>query len=208
MIDVTINRDRYIGGSDLPTILGYNKVYNKSIIQFAREKLKLVYNSFDGNEYTEYGNIMEPKMRDYLNEVYGMNFKPDTVVDEVRKYRGNCDGLDKEHGVLLECKTFSGKLKVDYYTPQCQFYMELFNIDECWLVGYERPKNFYHGIDYALENDHAYFNSDFDEKRLVIYKITRDKDMFREIEVEIDKFKYLLKCLKEEEEINARRNRQ
>ena len=148
------------------------------------------------------------KLDDYLNEVYGMNFKPDTVVDEVRKYRGNCDGLDKEHGVLLECKTFSGKLKVDYYTPQCQFYMELFNIDECWLVGYDRPKDFYHGIDYALENDHTYFNSDFDEKRLVIYKITRDKDMFREIEVEIDKFKYLLKCLKEEEEINARRNRQ
>ena len=69
MIDVTINRDKYIGGSDLPTILGLNKVYNKSIIQFAREKLKLVYNSFDGNEYTEYGNIMEPKMRDYLNEI-------------------------------------------------------------------------------------------------------------------------------------------
>ena len=86
--------------------------------------------------------------------------------------------------------------------------MELFDIDECWLVGYDRPKNFYHGIDYALEHDHVYFNSDFDEKRLVIYKLTRDRDMFREIEVEIDKFKYLLNCLKEEDELNARRNRQ
>ena len=96
MVDVTVNRDKYIGGSDLPTILGMNRIYNKSIIQFAREKLKLVYSSFNGNEYTEYGNIMEPQMRNYLNEMYGMNFKEDSIVDEVRKYRGNCDGLDRK----------------------------------------------------------------------------------------------------------------
>ena len=41
-VDVTINRDKYIGGSDLPAILGLNKQFGKSIIQFAKEKLKIV----------------------------------------------------------------------------------------------------------------------------------------------------------------------
>ena len=125
------------------------------------------------------------------------------MVDDIRKYRGNCDGLDKDKKLLFECKTFSDKLKVDYYTPQCQFYMELFDIDECWLVGYERPDDFYIGIDYSLEPHDHYFNFDFDENRVVIYKIERDKEYFKTIEVEINKFKYLLECLKEEEILNG-----
>ena len=200
--DVTIDRDKYIGGSDLPTILGLNNGYGKTIISFARQKLKLEPSEFNGNQYTRYGQLLEPKMRDYINSVFGTNFKEDTAIDAVRHYRGNCDGIDREKNILFEAKTFHGKLKVDYYTPQCQFYMELFDVPECWLVGYERPVDFYKGVDYTLEHDDHYFNTDFDEKNIVIYKIYRDKEYFKRLEVEIEKFKYLLRCLTEEEVMN------
>ena len=201
-IDVTIDRNKYIGGSDLPTILGWNKRYGKSILQFAKEKLGLEPSTNKPNQFTRYGQLMEPKVRDYINMEYDFSFKEDTCCDEVRKYRGNCDGLDKRKRVLFECKTFSGKLKVDYYTPQCQMYMNLFDIEECWLVGYERPEDFYTGIDYELENDDMFFNTDFDKDRLVIHIIKRDDDYFKGIETEIEKFKYLLECLKEDAILN------
>lgn len=142
---------------------------------------------------------MEPKIRNYINTVFNTNFVEDTTIDTIRKYRGNCDGIDRERKLLFEAKTFHDKLKVDYYTPQCQFYMNLFDIDECWLVGYNRPTNFYRGVSYDLEKSDDYFNTDFDEKNIVIYKIYRDNDYFNKMEKEIDKFKYLMKCLVEEE---------
>lgn len=202
-VDVTINRDKYIGGSDLPAILGLNKQFGKSIIQFAKEKLNIIPKEFSKSPYTEYGHIMEGYMRAYMNEMMGVNFVEDTAINEEKHYRGNCDGIDRDENLLLECKTFHGKLKVDYYTPQCQFYMELFNIDTCYLVGYERPKDFYFGIDITLENDTNYFDTTFDASRLVIFKINRDREYFKKLEVEIEKFKYLLECLKEEEILNG-----
>lgn len=204
MVDVTIDRDKYIGGSDLPTILGYNKKYNKPIIDFAREKLNIIPNTFKGNEYTKYGQLMEHYVRNFINEMYNTNFVPDTAIDEKRKLRGNCDGFDSKKKILLEVKTFHGRLKVDYYTPQCQMYMELFNCDECWLVGYNRPTNFYSGVDYTLEKDDIYFDTTFDESNIIIYKINRDKEKWNKIEIEIEKFKYLLNCLKEEMLLNVR----
>lgn len=201
--NVTVDRDKYVGASDLPTILGLNKSYGKSTIQFAKEKLKLEESTFKGNQYTKYGQLMEPLIRNFINEYYGFNFVEDTIIDEKRKLRGNCDGIDRSAKKLLEIKTFSNKLKVDYYTPQCQMYMELFDIDECWLVGYDRPSDFYAGIDYELENDDAYFNTDFYADRVVLYILHRDCEEWKRIEVEIDKFKYLCDCLKEDAIING-----
>ena len=68
-----------------------------------------------------------------MNETYGFNFIEDTIIDNNRMYRGNCDGIDRNYKSLLEVKTFLNKLKVNYYTPQCQFYMEVFDIPVCLL---------------------------------------------------------------------------
>lgn len=202
-LNVTKDRDKYIGASDLPTILGLNKQYGKTIIQFAKEKLKLVPSKFSGNQYTRYGQIMEPKVRRYINEMFNCNFVEDTIINEEKHLRGNCDGIDYDKKLLLEIKTFSNKLKVDYYTPQCQMYMELFDIPECWLVGYDRPSDFYSGVDYTLEKTDIYFNDEFDSSRVHIYKLMRNKKQWEKIEIEIDKFKYLLECLKEEAIMNV-----
>jgi hypothetical protein len=201
--DVETNRDLYIGGSDLPSILRLNKQYGKSLIEFAKEKLKIIPTQFQGNEYTRYGQFMEPQVRTYVNSMFDYKFKEDSIVDKDRMYRGNCDGIDKKKKMLLEIKTFGSKLDIKLYEPQCQFYMELFDIEECLLVGYKRPSEFYTGISYELDNSAEFFDLEFDEDNVIIYKLKRNREMFEKMEKEIEKFKYLLNCLREEEILNG-----
>lgn len=199
--NVTIDRHKYVGGSDLPSILGLNQKYGKSVYLFAKEKAGIIPNDFKGNEYTRYGQLMEPIIRDYINSEYNVNYLEDTIIDEVRGYRANTDGIDRNAVYkILEVKTFGEKLDVDYYEPQCQFYMETFNVDSCILVGYKRPSDFYTGIDYDLEYDDFYFNTTFDENNLVIHQIKRDKDKWKKIETQILKFKEVVSYLKEHQD--------
>ena len=63
MQDVTKDRSKYIGGSDIPAIMGIS--HFKTRFDLLLEKAQLQENQFDGNSYTEYGNELEPKIRDY-----------------------------------------------------------------------------------------------------------------------------------------------
>lgn len=206
--NVTIDRHKYVGGSDLPTILGLNAKYGTSIYDFAREKAGIIPNSFKGNQFTKYGQKMEPVIRDYINGVNGVNYLEDTIIDSERGYRGNTDGIDRYAEIpMLEVKTFGEELDVDYYTAQCQFYMETFDQPACRLVGYKRPADFYTGVDYDLENDDSYFNLEFDENNLVEYVIYRDPSLWAKIEERIIAFKKAVEMLREnkdatEEEFN------
>lgn len=199
--NVTLDRHKYVGGSDLPTILGLNAKYGTNIFDFAKEKAGIVPNTFNGNQFTKYGQKMEPIIRDYINSVYGANYIEDTIILTERGYRGNTDGLDRNAEIpLLEIKTFGDELDIDYYTPQCQFYMETFNLPAIRLVGYKRPKDFYTGIDYDLENDDSYFNLEFDENNIVTHVIERDPYLWTRIEERIVAFKNAVGYLKENKE--------
>ena len=61
-ISVKENRDLYIGGSDIPKIMGISTFQTRW--ELLQEKAGLLENSFEGNSYTEYGNKMEPKIRE------------------------------------------------------------------------------------------------------------------------------------------------
>ena len=206
--NVTIDRQKYIGGSDLPSILGLNAKYGVSVFEFAKQKAGIIPNPFNGNQFTKYGQLMEPVIRDYINAKYGVNYLEDTTINEDKHYRGNTDGIDRNADIpMLEVKTFTEELDVPFYTPQCQFYLETFNQDKIRLVGYKRPTDFYTGIDYELENDESYFNLEFDENRIVEHVIERDPKLWDKIEARIIKFMEAVEKLKEnpnmtEEEFN------
>lgn len=195
--NVEVDRHKYIGGSDLPAILSLSKYSN--VWKLARVKAQLdgIDDDFVGNRFTTNGNLMEPQVRNYMNKTYRFNFIEDTEYDLTRMYRGNCDGIDRKIGALLEVKTFLNKLKVDYYTPQCQFYMEVFDIPVCLLVGYHTNDNFYIGkIDnIEQELDEKYFDSHFDKTRLEIVRIFRNKEYFFKIEKRIKIFQKLVSIL-------------
>ena len=195
--NVTIDRQKYVGGSDLPSILGLNAKYGTSVFEFAKQKAGIIPNPFKGNQFTKYGQVLEPVIRDFINSKYQVNYLEDTVIDSDRGYRGNTDGIDRGADIpILEVKTFGEELDVEYYTAQCQFYMETFNQPRCRLVGYKRPADFYTGMDYDLENDDSYFNYEFDENRLEEHVIERDPKLWAKIEARIKAFKNAVKELK------------
>ena len=179
---VKTDRNLYIGGSDVSTIMGLSPF--KTRWDLLQEKAGLKENDFDGNIFTEYGAALEPIVRDYINKHYNRNFEP--AVKIVGDLRGNTDGLD-ELGIL-EVKTTSHIFStIDgymQYIVQMIFYMKLFNVQYGMLAVYERPED---------------FNETFDPDRLQVFEIDiKDYlDTMEEEEQAITMFRKDLIALKE-----------
>ena len=174
MQDVKVDRNKYIGGSDIPTIMNLNPFKKRFNLLLA--KADLIHDDFDGNEYTEYGNILEPQIRNYCSEYFDTIFREDKLI--VGDLRSHVDGYDGMQ--ILEIKTTSkihNKLD-DYktYLVQLLFYMQNYGCEFGTLAVYERP---------------ADFNTTFDKNRLSIYQININdyKELVDEINVEIEKFR-------------------
>ena len=184
MDTVRDERWRYIGGSDIPAIMGISPF--KTRFQLLQEKARIVEPDFKGNEYTEYGNAMEPKIRDYVNETFNRNFAPDVLMNGV--FRFNLDGLDKECCEVLEIKTTSqihGKLE-DYkvYLVQLLPYMRMAGAVRGFLAVYQRPDD---------------FDETFNPLLLTVYEVHIDdySDLLEEIDTQVEMFKKDLKKLRE-----------
>ncbi len=174
------NRHLFVGGSDVPTILGINRY--KSQYQLAREKLGLDPVEFRGNEYTEFGKALEPQIREYINAINETNFQPATRADYSRHIRSNTDGYDEKNNLILEIKTHGKNLDTRPYIAQMQLYMWHFDVQAGWLALYERPENFY---------------IEFDADRLQIEVVNRDDDYIQKILDAIETFWIRCEYLKE-----------
>lgn len=180
--DVTIDRDKYIGGSDIPVIMGISTF--KTRWELLLEKAGIKENEFTGNQYTEYGHKIEPKIRDYVNRLYDTNFEPNQIIDG--EFRGHTDGFNGK--CVLEIKSTSHIYDNvdDYivYLVQLVKYMQENNVEDGLLAVYERPE------DFSLE---------FDEERLTIYPIKANtyKDLLGRVNADIDRFLSDLARLKE-----------
>ncbi|PWA08669.1 endonuclease [Pueribacillus theae] len=169
--NVTENREIYVGGSDVPTILGLNKY--KTQFELAQEKVGIVKSEFKGNEYTHFGNVMEPQIRDYINLVNETDFKPDTKTDKNRYVRSNTDGYDFENNMILEIKTHGANPTLKVYEAQMQLYMAQYGCEYGWLALYNRPDN---------------FDTEFDSSRLKIEVVERDDEYVNQIYEAIETF--------------------
>ena len=183
MDTVRDERWRYIGCSDISAIMGISPF--KTRFQLLQEKAQIVEPDFKGNEYTEYGNVMEPLIRDYVNETLNRNFATDVLIDG--DFRFNFDGLDKEHNEILEIKTTSQiheKLE-DYkvYLVQLLPYMRSVGAEKGYLAVYERPED---------------FDETFNPLLLTVYEVLRSdySDLLEEIDKEVDRFKRDLEKLR------------
>lgn len=182
--NVTKKRNVYVGGSDVPTILGINKY--KTQYELAREKVGIVQSEFKGNEYTQYGNMMEPQIRDYINAINETDFIPDTRIDDELGVRSNTDGWDKNYDIILEIKTHGKKPTMKVYEAQMQLYMYQFNANGGWLALYERPDD---------------FDAEFDSSRLKIEEIERDDEYIQKILDAIETFWIRCEYLKDNPEM-------
>ena len=180
--DVTFERERWLGGSDIPAIMGISTF--KTRWQLLLEKAGLARGEFSGNKYTEFGNEIEPQIRDYINALYFTNFEPSQII--VGDFRGNTDGFNGE--CVLEIKSTSHIYDCvdDYivYLVQLLKYMEANKVKKGILAVYERNEDFV---------------AEFDKERLHIYEIDADlyKDLLAQVNAEIDRFRADLARLKE-----------
>ena len=182
MQDVRTDRNKYIGGSDIPIIMNISPF--KKRFDLLLEKADLLENEFEGNIYTEYGNILEPKIREYINKL------KDTNYIEYKKIDGNIrchlDGFN--YVSVLEIKTTSQvRKKVSSYKKylvQLLFYMQQTNVEKGLLAVYERPKD---------------FSEEFDEERLQMFDIDiKDYDeLLKDINTAVKKFMEDLEKIKE-----------
>lgn len=179
--NVTENRHLYIGGSDVPTILGINKY--KTQYELALEKTGIKSSEFKGNEYTQYGNVMEPQIRDYINAVNMPTFIEATKTGD--GIRSNVDGYDDEHKIILEIKTHGKTPTIKSYEAQMQLYMYHFDCEFGWLAMYERPED---------------FDAEFDPDRLEIKEVERDDEYIQKILEAIDTFWIRCEFLKDNPE--------
>ena len=174
--DVTIDRFKWIGGSDIPAIMGISPFTTRFDLLLFKAELK--ENDFKGNEYTRYGQIMEPKIRNYINKEYKLKYRPSKHEFIEKRYRCHTDGEDKSS--ILEIKTTSKDCKTirgyKIYLVQLLFYMYNIGKENGKLVVYIRPED---------------FNEDLDTERIKIFNIRLEdyKDLVQEIEEEVIKFK-------------------
>lgn len=182
--DVTQQRSEYIGGSDVSSIMGISAF--KSRFRLLLEKAGLSESTFGGNEFTEYGNVLEPQIRDYVNSTMpeGKHFEPNRVIQG--DLRAHSDGFNGE--CILEIKTTSHLFEtVDGYTHylvQLLLYMMMNNVAKGKLAVYARPED---------------FDPVFDPTRLTVYEIDKEDylGLCERIWVEIDRFRADLERLKE-----------
>jgi len=193
---VKVDRDKYIGGSDIPIIMGISPF--KTRFDLLLEKAGLKDNDFDGNIYTEYGNIMEDKIRNNINEtLYPKNpFKEDKIIDGI--FRGHADGTNNDF--VLEIKTTSQIYEnLDNYRTylvQLLKYMELFKKEKGILAVYERIET--ERTEYQHEKE-RFFDKIFNPNRLQIFivDINNHKDLLNKINEACEQFIVDLEKLKE-----------
>ncbi len=180
--DVSIDRDKYIGGSDLPVVCGISKF--KTRWQLLLEKAGLEENTFAGNRFTEYGHYIEPFIRDHINLTYNTQFIPNRVING--DIRCHTDGFNGE--CVLEIKSTADiHSTVDGYRTylvQLVKYMEENHVEKGILAVYERPED---------------LNPVFDAKRLQVFEISLDehRNLLAHVNKEIDRFRDDLSRLKE-----------
>ena len=179
---VTKDREKFIGGSDLAGIMGLSPFIDRWTL--LQQKAGLKERDFFGNEYTRYGDELEPVIRNYINEKYCRDFEPAVKIDG--DLRGNCDGIDE--GGLLEIKTTSHIFDTldgyKGYLVQVLFYMKIFNVQHAMLAVYHRNED---------------FSTDFDPSRLQVIPIDiKDHlDTMDEVEQAIEMFRKDLAELRE-----------
>lgn len=182
---VKVDRYKFIGGSDVPIIMNLSPF--KSRWQLLQEKAQLIDDTFEGSVYTRFGEILEPKIRDYINAERGHGFIEGRHYDNERGFRVHTDGEDEVTETILEVKTTSHihENLTDYkmYLVQILFYMAVIGYDNGILAVYQRPDD---------------LDERFDPGRLQLFPVflAEHGELVKEIEIAVTKFQSDLERLK------------
>ncbi len=150
--DIKNNRQDYIGGSDIGSIMGASPW--KSAYTLWAEKTGLITpEDISDKEAVWWGTVEEDLVAKRFTMKTGIKVKKSNYAYGVEEYpylRGHIDRIGVKRNVGLECKTTSSynKTKYDegevppYHWWQCQFYMFVTGMKE-WYLATKRDNQFY-----------------------------------------------------------------
>lgn len=185
--NVTEKREQYVGGSDVPVILGLSKY--KTQYELAKEKAGIIKAEQISNPYIQFGNRMEPVIREYINTMNSLKFTPATFLDSDDFIRSNVDGYDDENKIVLEIKTHGANPTEKVYEAQMQLYFYQSGCNYGWLAMYRRPKD---------------FDLEFDVANLQVKEIERDEAAIEKILDAIETFWIRVEYLKEKPDMTEK----
>ncbi len=188
MQNVKEDREKYIGGSDIPIIMGLSPFRTRWSL--LREKALGELDDFDGNQYTEYGNILEPKIRDFVNQFAGRNYVEAKKIDGIKRY--HADGYDEATNTVLEIKTtgeYTPK-KRQIYLVQLLYGMQMYGAEKGMLAVYSRPED---------------FCEDFDPFRLTVEEIVLEdhRSLIERVNISFEQFVEDIGKLRENSNLSA-----
>ena len=185
--NVINERYKFIGGSDITIIFGKSSFKTREELLIEKYEQKEVEDI--SNIYIDFGNFMEPKLREFFNKKYNVNCQEFSKVDGAK--RANVDGLDIEKGMLIEIKTCNYdnfKSNFEKYNLQIQFYLDVLKLEKANLIVYNRPDNFVE----IMENE----NYEVDLDNYYEFEVEKDDVLINEINKKIDAFLNDLEKLK------------
>ena len=149
---VETNRDRYIGGSDVGTILGTNP-YKSPFTLWCEKTGRIIPEDISDKEAVWWGSMSEDLVAKRFCAKTGMKVRRSNFEYRCREYPflvGHVDRRIVGTGHVLECKTTSSFNKTDYeggYVPdahyaQVQFYLMLTGAQKGYIAT-KRDSSFY-----------------------------------------------------------------
>jgi putative phage-type endonuclease len=172
-MSVTKDREKWIGGSDIPAVMGISPFKTRYDLLLEKAGLKEV--EFVDNEYVRFGRMIEPKIRAYINDFLETTFKPNKKTEG--KIRYHSDGVNETTMIEIKSTSQIHQEVNDYkiYLVQLLTGMKVNKLENGILAVYERP---------------ADFSEEFDPARLQIFyiKISDYQDLMKEIELAVDGF--------------------
>ena len=181
------HRECYLGGSDIPALLGISKY--KTRFQLLKEKAQIVpVEPVFVNKAIEYGVIMEPKIREYLNigRSEANMFKEwkfeRPLEGSTLRARGHLDGYAAASRACLEIKTTNDYRGADIRAYEDYLFQMLFYMDQPRprlktgiLAVYERPDD---------------YNETFEPERLHVFsfELAEMRPEIKRLRAEIEKF--------------------
>ena len=151
------DREKFIGGSDIPIIMELSPF--KSRFDLLLEKAGYKKNDFEGNVFTEYGNTMESKIRDYVNTITGEALLEGKHIKEIpaewdvtpngMKIRCHTDGecCDTILEIKTTAQTYDNVDDYQLYLVQLLFYMLMTGKEHGILAVYKRPDDMSEELD-------------------------------------------------------------
>lgn len=151
------DREKFIGGSDIPIIMELSPF--KSRFDLLLEKAGYKHNDFEGNVFTEYGNKMESKIRDHINSGFISSFVEGKHIKEIPAEwdvtpngmmirchtDGECDDYILE--IKITAQTYDNVDDYELYLVQLLFYMFMTGKEHGILAVYKRPDDLSEELD-------------------------------------------------------------